>query len=175
MRKDIEVLARGRFLELRREGSWEYVSRVNARGAAFVLAITLKREIILVEQRRVAMDARCIELPAGIVGDDPAHADESFAATALRELEEETGFTGDLAEPLVNGPTASGMSSEMIDLFLVRNARRVGPGGGVPGEEDIQVHILPLDEADSWLRSKIRSGVLVDPRIFAGLWFARAL
>jgi len=167
-----ETLALGRFLELRRDGRWEFVRRVRSTGAVFVVALTPQAEIVLVEQYRVPLRARCIELPAGIVGDEPQHADESSAASALRELEEETGYSGPLAEPLLRGPTASGMSSELIDFYLVRDVLRTGPGGGVPGEEDITVHVVPLPEAADWLDERQRGGCMVEPRVYAGLWFA---
>lgn len=167
---DITTLHRGEFLALQRDGRWEYVGRVNARGAAFVLAMTAACEIVLVEQYRVPLHARCIELPAGIVGD---HGDESAAVTALRELEEETGFVGARAEPLLRGPTAPGMSCEMIDFYLVRDAHRVGPGGGAPDEgEDITVHVVPLQQVPAFLQAQLAAGLRVEPRIYAGLWFA---
>lgn len=171
----IETLYRGDFLALYRDGHWEYAGRVNARGAAFVLALTAARELVLVEQYRVPLRAACIELPAGIVGDKAGGADESAAATALRELEEETGFVGDHAELLLRGPTAPGLSSELIDLYLVRDARRVGPGGGAPDEgEDITVHVVPLDQVHAFLQAQAAAGKCIEPRIYAGLWFAES-
>ena len=50
-----------------------------------------------------------IEMPAGLVGD--IHADESIEVSAIRELEEETGWTAAHAEVLMIGPTSSGSSS----------------------------------------------------------------
>jgi len=168
----IEILGRGRFLELRRQGRWEYAARVNARGAAMVLALTAAREIVLVEQWRVPMRARVVELPAGLVGDD-AGRDESAAATALRELEEETGYTGTRAVRLTGGPASPGMSTEQLELYGVRAARRVGPGGGAVHEgEDITVLVVPLVAVHDFLRAQASRGALLDPRIYAGLWFA---
>lgn len=172
----IETLCRGDFLALYRDGRWEYAARPNSSGAAFVLALTPTAEIVLVEQYRVPLHARCIELPAGIVGDTAGGADESSAVAAMRELEEETGYTGERAELLLRGPTAPGMSSELIDLYLVRDVRKVGPGGGAPEEgEDITVHVVPLAETHEFLRSQVAAGKRIEPRIYAGLWFAENL
>ena len=172
----VETLYRGDFLALYRDGRWEYVGRVNACGAAFVLALTPNHEIVLVEQYRVPLQANCIELPAGIVGDAAGGADEPAAFAAMRELEEETGYTGDRAELLLRGPSSPSMSSEMIDLYLVRDARRVGPGGGAPEEgEDITVHVVPLAETHGFLQAQAAAGKRIEPRLYAGLWFAEHL
>lgn len=168
----LETLYQGKFLALRREGRWEYVERVNARGAAFILAATEAREIVLVEQYRVPLHRRCIELPAGIIGDEAAFADEGVEAAAMRELEEETGFRGSRAELLTSGPVGAGLTSEILYLYRVHGLRRVHDGGGVDGE-DITVHVVPLDGIGDWLARQGRDGKWVEPRVYAGLWFAQ--
>ena len=167
----IEILHQGRFLLLQRNGNWEYVSRIGARGAAFILAVTKEREIVLVEQYRVPLQARCIELPAGIIGDEVAHADEPVEAAALRELEEETGFRAARAEHLLSGPTAPGMSGEILHLIRAHDLERVHAGGGID-DENITVHVVPLASAGQWLREQATAGKWVEPRVYAGLWFA---
>jgi ADP-ribose pyrophosphatase len=168
----IRTLHQGQFLILRRSGKWEYVERVNQRGAAFILAVTDEREIVLVEQYRVPLRARCIELPAGIIGDEAAFANEGVEGAALRELEEETGFRGTHAELLLSGPVACGMTSEILHLYRAHGLKRVHQGGGVDGE-DITVHVVPLPEAPQWLAAQGKTGKLVEPRVYAGLWFAQ--
>jgi ADP-ribose pyrophosphatase len=165
-----QVLHRGRFVELVRDGRWEYVRRVNARGAVFVLAVTPDRELVLVEQFRVPLRAHSIELPAGIFGDEESPADETAEACAIRELEEETGFRGAQARLLFHGPVAPGLTNEMLYLVRVENLARVHAGGGVGGE-DIRVHAVPLRGIHDWLEAKRRDGLLVEPRIYAGLHF----
>ena len=168
----LETLYEGKFLVLRREGRWEYVERVSARGAAFILAVTEAREIVLVEQYRVPLHRRCIELPAGIIGDEAHLADEEVEAAALRELEEETGFRGSHAELLTSGPVGAGLTSEILYLYRARGLQRVHDGGGVDGE-NITVHVVPLDGIDGWLARQGREGKWVEPRVYAGLWFAQ--
>lgn len=166
-----ETLYEGKYLSLRREGHWEYAERPNARGAAFILAVTPARELVLVEQYRLPLHARCIELPAGIIGDEAAFAEEGIEAAALRELEEETGFRGARAEVLLSGPVAAGMTSEILHLIRIHDLERVHAGGGVEGE-DITVHLVPLDGIGAWLERQGRAGTWIEPRVYTALWFA---
>ncbi len=164
-------LYRGRFLELRREGRWEYVARTNSTGAVFILAITDGNELVLVEQHRIPLGGATIELPAGMVGDEPQFRGESLLESARRELEEETGFRGARAELLLSGPVAPGLTSEILHLVQVHDLKRVHAGGGVDGE-NIRVHVVPLGEVRTWLRQQSEAGKLVEPRIYSALYFA---
>ncbi|HEY9544613.1 MAG TPA: NUDIX hydrolase [Solimonas sp.] len=170
MENGIDELHRGKFLRLVRDRHWEYVTRVNSSGAGFIAALTDAGEVVLVEQYRLPLHARTIELPAGMIGDEDAFRDESIEASTMRELEEETGFRGTHAEILMSGPVAAGMTSEMLHLVRIRGLQRVGAGGGVDGE-DITVHLVPLVQIDSWLREKGKAGLLIEPRIYAALYF----
>ena len=71
------ILHTGQFLALIKEGHWEYVDRVNATGAAIIIGVTTEQKVLLVEQYRIPVHARTIELPAGIIGDEPGDANES--------------------------------------------------------------------------------------------------
>ena len=165
----IETLYRGKFLALRRDGRWEYAERTIGGGGAAVVALTAAGEIVLVEQLRHPVGGRTIELPAGIVGDDASG--EAPETTALRELEEETGFRADTAELLMSGPTAPGLTSERTYMVLARGLERVGSGGGVDGE-DIVTHLVPLHAAPDWLAARAAEGLAVEPKVYAGLFFA---
>lgn len=167
----VEVLHEARFLRLVRDGRWEYVARTNSSGAAFIVAVTDAGEIVLVEQYRVPLQARCIELPAGMIGDEEHLKDEEIEASALRELEEETGFHGRHTRTLLSGPVAAGLTSEQLHLIEISGLTRVHDGGGVDGE-DIVVHRVPLAEVHDWLEQKRAAGFQIEPRIYAGLYFA---
>src|SRR6185437_3701262 len=73
------TLHKGKFFALVKEGHWEYVDRTNATGAAIIVAVTDEQKLLLVEQYRIPVHARTIELPAGIIGDEPGSGDENHA------------------------------------------------------------------------------------------------
>ena len=160
----------GKFLALIKDGHWEYAHRVNASGAAIILALTAENKLLLVEQYRIPCQTITIELPAGIVGDEHGRADEPISQAARRELLEETGYDCEHLEPLTTGPSSGGLASELVTLFRATGLRRVGSGGGLPNE-GIMVHEVPLTEVHDWLETKARAGVLVDPKVYAGLYW----
>jgi len=169
-----QILHTGKFLALIKEGRWEYASRVNATGASIIIAVTDERKLLLVEQYRIPVHARTVELPAGMIGDEPGDSDETNAHAARRELLEETGYDAEQITALTTGPASGGATSEVVTLFWATKLRRVGAGGGV-AHEDITVHEIPLAEIHDWLETKARTGVLIDPKVYAGLYFAQRL
>jgi ADP-ribose pyrophosphatase len=162
---------RGRYLSLKEVDGWEYVTRPNAHAVAVLAAVTPAREIVLVEQFRKPVNARVIELPAGLVGDqgDP---DEPILEAAGRELIEETGFEAESLELMMQCPTSSGMTDEIISFVMASGLKKVGPGGG-DDSEDIETHVVPLDEADDWLESRRLAGSPLDPKIFTALYWLK--
>lgn len=156
-----ETVWEGRFLSVKRRGTWEYVSRTRGIGAAVILAID-DGHAILVEQYRVPLGRACIELPAGLVGDD---ADgEEVEAAALRELEEETGYRAERMVELGRFYSSSGMSSEGFTLLRAEGLSLVGNGGGVAGE-DIKVHRVRLADVPDFVAAKRAQGVAVDAKL----------
>jgi ADP-ribose pyrophosphatase len=168
--RERRVLSEGKFVRLVAADGWEWAERVHASGAAVIAAVTDDRRLIMVEQFRIPMQARVCDLPAGLVGDDPGTENEAIIDAARRELFEETGYQADRWECAVSGPASPGLATEVYTLFIARGARRTGQGGGIVGE-NIQVHLAPLDGIEAWLEAKRRSGVLVDPKVYVGLWF----
>lgn len=164
------LLHDGEFLRLVRHGHWEYVQRRAANGAAAIIAVTDARELVLVEQYRIPVAANTIELPAGVIGDDPAFASESVEASARRELLEETGFQCRDARVVLCGPTAPGLSAEMSHLVLATGLTRVHAGGGVD-DENITVHRVPLDHLGAWLQAAQARGCRVEPKVYAAPFF----
>lgn len=173
MSRATETLAEGRFLRLSSERGWEFVERVGVQDAAALVAVTRDRQLVLVEQFRIPVGSRTIELPAGLVGDQAGARAESLLAAANRELEEETGYRAGRLELLARVPSSTGLTSEIVSILHACDLERVGPGGGVAGE-DIAVHLVPVSEARGWLQRREREGVLLDPKIYVGLYFLGA-
>jgi ADP-ribose pyrophosphatase len=164
----LETLYEGPWLRMRRRGRWEYVERTNGDGmAVIVVAVTPDDNVLFVEQFRVPLGARTIEMPAGLVGDD--HASDTLEAAARRELIEETGWSAQRVDVLLVGPTSAGMSNERIAFVRARGLSKVGSGGGIDNE-DITVHEVPRAQAPAWLMQKQREGFELDLKLWAGLW-----
>ena len=164
----LETLYQGQWLRMMRRGRWEYAERTHGNGmAVIIIAVTPDDHVLFVEQFRVPLNQRTIEMPAGLVGDD--HADDTLSSAACRELVEETGWEPARVEVLLIGPTSSGMSSERIAFVRATGLRKVGAGGGTESE-DITVHEVPRLEAPMWLMQKRRDGFELDLKLWAGLW-----
>jgi ADP-ribose pyrophosphatase len=166
----VETLCEGRWLSLRKRGRWEYAERNNPGGAVIIVAVTPDDRVLFVEQYRVSILKRTIEMPAGLVGDLADQPDESALLAAARELEEETGYRCGRVDFIHEGPSSSGMSTEMIAFVRAHDLVRVGHGGG-DETENIVVHEVPRREAGAWLFARAAEGYSVDPKLFAGLWF----
>lgn len=166
MAADEEIMWAGRFITAKRRGRWEYVGRARGIQAAVILAIDEdeygSRHVLLVDQFRVPLGRRCIELPAGLVGD--GEEDEEAASAAARELEEETGYRADRLEMAGEFYSSPGMVSESFSLFRAHDLVRTGEGGGVGGE-DIRVHRIPLDRLADQVAAWRAEGFAIDVKL----------
>jgi ADP-ribose pyrophosphatase len=163
----VETMWEGKFVRALRRGKWEYAGRTNSIRAVVILA-QHDGKIILVDQPRVPPDCRCIELPAGLVGDeDPEATPET---TAIKELEEETGFTAERVERLGDFYASPGMLSESFTLVRAHGVRKIGEGGGTESE-DINVHLVPRTEIANFIEQKRAEGFGVDVKLLLFLNF----
>ena len=80
-----EIVWQGKFVVAKTRGKWEYVSRARGIRAAVILAIDAEDHVILVEQFRIPLGRACIELPAGLVGDDDSLQGEDATAAAAAQ------------------------------------------------------------------------------------------
>jgi ADP-ribose pyrophosphatase len=151
----------GKFVRALRRGHWEYASRARNIGAVVVLA-EHDGKVILVEQPRVAPDCRCIELPAGLVGDKDPNA--TIEGTAIKELEEETGFTAERIERLGEFFASPGMLSEAFTIVRAHGVKKVGDGGG-DENEDIKVHLVERADVSNFIEQKRAEGFGIDAKL----------
>jgi ADP-ribose pyrophosphatase len=156
-----ETVWAGKYITVIKDGTWEYVSRARGIEAAVILAVD-EGHVLLVEQFRVPLGRACIELPAGLVGDE--EAGESVLSSARRELEEETGYRADSVDSLGFFHSSPGMVSEGFTLVRARGLRKVSDGGGVEGE-GITVHRVPLAAIEEFIAEKRAAGLAIDVKL----------
>ena len=161
MTDELETVWQGKYLAVKRQGRWEYVSRTRGISAAVILAVD-EGHVILVEQYRVPVGSMCLELPAGLVGDE--QQGEAIETAAIRELEEETGYCAERMIDLGRFHASPGMSSEGFTLLRAEGLTKVGEGGGVAGEE-IAVHRVPAADIPAFVEQKRREGAAVDVKL----------
>lgn len=167
-----EILGRGKFLQLVRDGHWEIAERINCEGAVAIVAVTTDRRIILTEQYRPAVGRRVVDLAAGLAGDLPGQRGEAFLRSAKRELLEETGFAGGTWTALGECPSSPGLTSEVLSYFYADGVKQKTKGGGVEHER-IEVHTPALRTIKRWLAARVAAGALIDPKVYAGLYFVK--
>ena len=159
-----EIQWSGKFITARTRGKWEYVTRARGIRAAVILAIDAEDHVLLVEQYRVPLGKACLELPAGLIGDDDSSPDEVPAAAAARELEEETGFRAERIEVIGEFYSSPGMVSESFTLVRAHGLTQVGPGGGTESEQ-ITVHRVALAHLPQFVEMARARGLGIDVRL----------
>ena len=148
----------GKYLRMVTDDRWEYVERCGGMTAVVIVAMH-DGKYILVEQARVPIGGRrCIELPAGLVGDED---DKGIEDTATKELEEETGFLCDRVETLGDFFSSPGMVAEGYTLVRAHGARP----GGTKSDEDIDVHLVAPDEVAGFIAAKRAEGLAIDTKL----------
>ena len=164
-----ELVWQGKYIQVKTLGTWEWVGRTRGVSAAVILAVdegafgeAQDRHVLLVEQYRVPIARHCLELPAGLVGDEEDGEEASVAA--IRELEEETGYRAERMVDLGRFHASPGMSSEGFTLLRAEGLTKVGDGGGVDHEEII-VHRVPLADVPALVERKRAEGAAIDVKL----------
>ncbi len=152
----------GKYIVAKTRGRWEYVSRARGIRAAVIIAIDADDNVILVEQYRVPLGRACIELPAGLIGDETEGEDPTEAAA--RELEEETGYRAGRIEVLGDFHSSPGMVSESFTLLRAHDLVQVGPGGGTESEQ-ITVHRVPREQLSAFIAERRAKGDAMDVKL----------
>ncbi len=161
MTDERKVEWQGKYIRAVRDGRWEYVERCGGVHAVVILA-EHDGKVVLIEQARVPLGNRkCIELPAGLVGDED---DKGVEETAVKELEEETGFTAERIELLGEFHSSPGMVAEGFTLVRAHGLSRIGDGGGNEHEE-IEVHLVPRAQIADFVAKKRAEGCAIDVKM----------
>ena len=147
---------------------WDAVERPRGvRDVVVVFPVTLDRKVILIEQFRPPNETRALELPAGLC-DIPG---EPFEAAALRELQEETGYAGEILHQTPPSAESSGMIVSRLHLFIAAAMDR-----GEPKHDPAETFMAPLvwefpldDLPGALLRYALECPKnLIDPKILTG-------
>lgn len=145
-------------------GATSYRELVLHRGAVAVLALTPEGKIILVKQYRKAIEAISYEIPAGKLEIGEAGQE---AQAALRELEEETGYTSQSLEKVYDFYTAIGFSNERISLYLAKDLVKVPHPRPQDEDEFIECLELSLEEC----QKLIEDGAILDAKTIMALQY----
>ena len=164
------IIHDGQYIRFIKHEGWEFVERSNCTGIVIIVPLTKDNEVIFVEQFRPPVKKKVIEFPAGLVNDHNPHKQESMLTAARRELWEETGYHAKTLKKLLEGPVSGGLTSDQVTMVLATDLSKTGSGGGDETEK-ITIHKIPLEKVESWLRRMQRKGFLIEPKIYAGLYF----
>lgn len=147
---------------------WDAVERPQSvRNVAAIFPVTLERTVVLVEQFRPPVETRALELPAGLC-DIPG---EPFEVAALRELQEETGYTGEILHRTPPSAESSGTIVGRLHLFIAAAMDR-----GEPKHDPAEAFMAPaiyefsLDDLPAALlryHAQYPKN-LIDPKILTG-------
>lgn len=141
----IEVPGRGEF-------TYSYLERGES---VIVVPVLTDGRVVLIRQYRYAVDARCLELPAGCSADA---GNVSLEDLCRQELREEIGATAGRIEPVGWYYSSSSLSDEVCHVFLATGCELAGPAETEPGE-NIERLVVPIAEALRLARSgEIRTG-----------------
>lgn len=173
-RVGVRELAQGKWLSLEeiqyvgRDGStrtWEAASRRARCGAVVVITRLMPSgRYLLIEQYRPPVDAMVLEFPAGLVdaGEDPRQ-------TAVREVREETGYTGTVTWFSGDCLSSPGMSGETVAMAVLEIDETAPENRNPAPDWDEGEHIDPypvaLPDVPEFLRQRLRAGVVVDSKV----------
>lgn len=118
-------------------------------GAVGVIPITKDHKIVFVEQYRKPLEKSLVEIPAGKL-----ESGEKTAVTALRELEEETGYTASALEFVTSFYTSPGFADEIMYLYIAENLEPVKNPTAGDDDEFIELIELTLEEAKQYVNEQ---------------------
>ena len=183
-----EIISEGRCLVCKKvyytdakgvDRNWEAVDRRKLPGTlpgssnavVIVAKIVPDDEIVLVRQFRPPAGKLMVEFPAGLI--DPG---ESAVATAVRELYEETGFTGRVTSEFPGSYSSPGMTGESIILVTMEIDGSAYPDGFLPENhqeesENIEVFRVKSAELPQFLAEMSAAGCGIDSKLHTVLAF----
>jgi len=179
-----QILCETKFLQLKQALSpnnhpWFYAHRQHSQGVVMIVPLISNPEgdeIVFLETRRPPIYAEgkantCIELPAGLVGDE--NCDETFLEAARKELLEETGYVAESIEICAQNCSSSpGATSETFSVAIAQivdktiHTEHLTTDGGIILER----HLIKRIDARKWLKEQMEQGKSVSAQTYTGLF-----
>ncbi|WP_099158431.1 NUDIX hydrolase [Virgibacillus ndiopensis] len=118
-------------------------------GAVAVIPITNDKKIVFVEQYRKPLEKSLVEIPAGKLEDG-----EEPEITAVRELEEETGYTTSNLTLVTSFYTSPGFADELIYIYMTDQLEPLEEQVAGDDDEFVELLELTLDEAKRYVKEQ---------------------
>jgi ADP-ribose pyrophosphatase len=161
----VKTLYSGKWMELKSrkvgDKDYEFASRVGNREAVFIIAKTVKNEVVLIWNHRYTVDNKVLEFPAGLIDEG-----ETPEETAIRELREETGYEGIVAKVYPPSLSNAGASDEKIHIVVITECRKLHEQDLDEGER-ISVFPVELDILEPVVLDMKKLGVEISSRLMA--------
>lgn len=147
--------------------SWETISRTTKGGAVIIIAkMSRSGKIVLIRQFRLPINNYIMEFPAGLVDEN-----ESFETAAIRELKEETGYTGKVKKVISPIHSSPGMTDESVAVALVEIDEDLpenkNPCVTHEPTEDIQVFPIEQSKITAFLKERNDAGDNIDAKLMS--------
>lgn len=133
-------------------------------GAVAVIPITDEGKMIVVKQYRKALERTIIEIPAGRI-----EPDEDPKVTAIRELEEETGYGAKEVTYIQSFATSPGFADEIIHLYAAKGLYKVENPADGDEDEFIEQFEITIEEAEA----KVANGEIYDAKTAFSVLYAK--
>ena len=118
-------------------------------GAVAIIAITEDKKIVLVKQYRKPLEKHLIEIPAGKIDNN-----EQPLVAAIRELEEETGYTTKELSFVTSFYTSPGFANELVHIYITDTLEKLETPVAGDENEFIEIIEVTLDEAKRYVEDE---------------------
>ena len=135
---------------------------VSAPGGVAILAV-IDHKVLLVKQYRYVVQEETIELPAGKI-----EPNEDLAICALRELEEETGYSAKEMKKIFTFYPTPGFCSEVLHIYEAKNIFKLDTPKEMDEDEVINSYFLDLEEA----YKQVLDGTIKDSKTMIAIQYA---
>ncbi|RDW21987.1 NUDIX hydrolase [Oceanobacillus chungangensis] len=135
-------------------------------GAVAVIPITKDNKIVFVEQYRKPLEKSLVEIPAGKLEDG-----ENPETAAIRELEEETGYTTNELSFVTSFYTSPGFADELITIYITDTIEKLTEHVAGDDDEFVEIIELTLDEAKQY----VEDGRIQDAKTNYAILYLHAL